>query len=316
MSKIEQPLRMRVFVPPSFEGVTSVAVIEEIINDNIDLEVIYTPVLDFRDFEKFKDTEIIIVLGLGYRGYALPDDFFLTVNVPFMDFIHISTYGEAIKGDHIVSIVNTEVDPIKELYHILQYNPDSTVLSKYITLTDKAGYLVEAVNSYRNWTWENNDTVRMLLALYYASYKRLPKLIKGLSLKEIVKQHAPIIKGQLEKMKDYIERKRAMVKEYHINIEGENCLLKVVYAEEYINELANDLLHHNTTPMPVIVCVGRTTKGSDIFSVRTKMVHAGKVAYLINEGGGKDTVASVFSDLGYAELMGNAIVSKLSQHFN
>lgn len=305
--------RIRVFTPPSFEGVTSVAILEEVINDDIPLEVIYTTNLDFREYDKFRDTDIIIVLGLAYKGYNLPDDFYLTVDVPFMDFIHISTYGEQISGDHVISIVTADTDPVKELYQIFQNSPDSTILSKHLTLTDKARYLVEAVNSYRTWTWENNDTTRVMLAMYNASYKRFPKLIRGLSLPEVIKKYAPVIKGQLEKMNDYIERKRAMVKTIPVILDGETCFLKVVYAEEYINELANDLLNREQSPMPVIVCVGRTTKSSDMFSIRTRVVNAAKVAYLINEGNGKETVASVFAGISYAELMGNAIVSKLSQ---
>jgi hypothetical protein len=305
--------KVRIFTPSTFEGVTSIAILEEVISEDIPLEVIYTNTLDFREYEKFRDTEIIIVLGLPYRGYTLSDDFYMTVDVPFMDFIHISTYGEQIPGTNITSIVAQDIDPIKELYQIFQNSPDTTILSKHLTLTDKARYLVEAVNAYRTWTWEANDTTRVLLAMYNASYKRLPKLTRGLSLPEIVKQYAPIIKGQLERMNDYIERKRAMVKTNHVVIDGETCLLKVVYAEEYINELANDLLLREQSAMPVIVCVGRTTKSSDIFSIRTRTVSAAKVAYLINEGNGKDAVASVFAGISYAELMGNGIVSKLGQ---
>lgn len=305
--------RIRVFVPPTFEGVTSVAILEDIIHQDIALEVIYTPTLDFREHEKFRDTEIIIVLGLPYRGYNLSDDFYLTVDVPFMDFIHLSTYGEKIEGTNIISLVEPDRDPIKDLYTILQNSPESIILSKHVTLTDKARYLVEAVDAYRTWTWETNDTTRVLLALYHASFKRMTKLLRGLSLPEVVRQHAPIIKGQMERMNDYIERKRSMVKTSSISIEGEACLLKVVYAEEYINELANDLLNREQTSMPVIVCVGRVTKSSDMFSIRTKGVHAGKVAYLINNGDGKDAVATVFAGISYAELMGNAISSKVSQ---
>lgn len=305
--------RVRVFAPPTFEGVASVTILEEIIHDNVLLEVIYTGNLDFREYEKFKDTEVIIVLGLAYRGYNLSDDFYITTDVPFMDFIHIATFGEQIEGQHILSLVDVDKDPIKVLYNIFETTPESTILSKHITLTDKAKYIVEAINAYRTWTWETNELTRMLLSIYYASYKRMPKLLRGLSLQDMVKQYAPIIKGQLEKMNDYIERKRGMVKTYNVEINGENCILKVVYAEEYINELANDLLLREITAQPVIICVGRTTKSSDIFSIRTKGINAGVIAYMINEGGGKEQVATVFAGVKYAELIGNSIVQQLSR---
>jgi len=308
----ETPTRLKLFVSPTFEGVTSVAVIEEILQDDIVLETVFTNTLDFREHEKFKDADMILVLGLAYRGYTLPTEFFINADVPFVDFVHISTYGNAIEGKHIISFVDEHTDPIKVLYNILTNMSSSLNLSKYVKLTDKAMYMVEAVNSYRTWTWEGNNTTRMLLALYHASYKRLPKLLHGLSLQEVVKANAPVIKGQLEKLEDYIERKSQQVQSRQVTIDGQECVMKLVYAEEYINELANDILHQEDIAVPVIVCVGRTTKSNDIFSVRTKGVNAGRVAEVINGGGGKENVATFFSSLGYATLMANATVTSIN----
>jgi hypothetical protein len=313
MSNEESRKKVRVFVPQTFEGVTSVAILEEITHSNIDLDIRYTPYLDFRDYQLFADVEMIIALGLPYKGYNLPNGFYGHVDVPFVDFLHFSSYGEEIQGKHVVSLVNTEVDPVKELSKYLQSSPDATIISKHITFTEKAQYLIEAVNAYRTWTWENNDTARMLLALYNAGYKWLPHLVRGRSLPEIIKAYAPVIKGQIEKMNDFIEKKRQMTKTYTTAIDGETCLVKVVFAEDYINELANDLLHSEVTPHPVVVCVGRSTKGSDMFSIRTKNIDAARVAYLINEGNGKEAAATVFTDVRYVELMGNVIVTALSQ---
>lgn len=307
----DEPLHLRLFVPPTFEGVTSVAVIQEVLRDDIILDVVYTNTLDFREYTRFKDAQMILVLGLAYRGYNLPQEFYTEVDAPFMDFVHISTYDKPIPGNHIISIVDEELDPIKVLFNLLHTSPDTTVLSKYITFTDTSEWLVNAINSYRTWTWEGNDTTRILIALYHASYKRLPRLMKGLSLQEVLKAHAPIIKGQMERMEDYIEKKAATVKEQVVTVDGQQCLLKVVFAEEYINELANELLNQRPAGVPTIVCVGRSTRGNDIFSIRTAGVHAGRVAQLINEGGGKESVATVFSGVGYAELMRNAIATKL-----
>jgi hypothetical protein len=311
----EEKKRVKVFVPTSFEGVTSVAILEELIKDteSIELDIRYVSHVDFREYEQFRDAEVVITLGFAYRGYALPDDFFMEFNNPFTDFIHAATFGERIEGDHILSFVNPDADPIKEVASFLNNHPEYSVLTKHMEFTDKAWYLIEAVNSYRTWTWEGNNTTRMLLALYYASYKWLPKLIKGMELQEMVKKYAPIIKGQLEKMNDYIARKRDMTKTYTVDIDGQTCSVKVVFSDEYINELANDLLNSDQTSGPVVVCVGRTTRSNDMFSIRTKVVNAGRVAYLINEGNGKETVANVFTGISYAELMGNGIVSKLSQ---
>ncbi|AXH71187.1 hypothetical protein BSP38_145 [Bacillus phage BSP38] len=305
---------LRVFVPMTFEGVTSVAILEEITSPDIHMDIRYTGHLDFREYENFSGADMIMILGAPYKGYPLPEAFYTSVNVPFMDFIHCATHGETIEGDHIISMVNTEADPIKEVCQFLNLHPESSVLSKHLTFTDKAWQMIEAVNAYRIWDWETNNTTKLLLAMYQASHKWLPNLLRGLSLQEAVKAYAPVIKGQMEKMKDYIVRKREMTKVYHITFEGVPCTLKVVYADEYINELANELLNLEPTSSPVIVCVGRTTKSGDVLSIRTKVVNAGKVAYMINEGNGKETVASVFTGAGYAEILGNAIVRKLMSH--
>ena len=313
MSNKKESPRIRVFVPPSFEGVASVAVLEEVIHDDIDVEVRYTRHLDFRDYNQFSDVEIVIILGLAFNGYILSDDFYINVDVPFGDFLHFSTFGESIEGKHIVSTVSEEMDPIKTLYQFLHQSPESSILAKHTTFTEKSFHIVEAVNAYRTWTWENNDTTRVLLALYNAGYKHMPRLIRNLSLPETVKKYAPLIKGQLEKMNDYIQRKTDIVKTTTVDIAGVSCLLKVVFAEEYINELANHLLTQENSSMPIIVCVGRTTKGNDIFSIRTRNIHAGKIAYRINDGNGKESVASVFSEIGYSEFMRNVITSALNQ---
>ncbi|UXQ88999.1 hypothetical protein Thu_156 [Bacillus phage Thurquoise] len=310
----DEPLRLKLFVPPTFEGVTSVAVIEEILKKDIALETVFTNTIDFREHEKFKDADMILVLGLAYRGYTLPTEFFINADVPFVDFVHISTYGEEIQGKHIISLVDENQDPIKVLYETMKNMASSLNLSKYVELSDKAMYMVEAVNSYRTWTWEGNNTTRMLLALYHASYKRLPNLLRGLSLQEVVQAHAPVIKGQLEKLEDYIERKSLMVQSRQVTIDGQECILKLVYAEEYINELANDILHQEDIAIPVIVCIGRATKSNDIFSVRTKGVNAGRVAEVINGGGGKENVATFFAPIGYATLMANAIVANIQEN--
>lgn len=310
----EKPI-VRLFVPPSFEGVTTVAIIEDCIHeDEVKLETNYINHIDFREYDRFKDADINLVVGLPYKGYALPQDFYISLDVPFMDFIHSSTYGESIQGRHIISNVDPNVDPIKDIINFIQTSPGSTLLSKHLTITDKTLHLVEAVNDYRTWSWENNNVTRVLLALFHSAYKRMPRMIKGLGLEEIVKTYAPVIKGQMEKMEDYIARKVEMTKSYEVTIDGEKCLLKVVFADNYINELANHLLNNEPTSMPVIVCVGRTTKSSDMLSIRTSKIEASKVAYLINEGGGKDSVASVFLGVSYGELIGNAVVTSLQKH--
>lgn len=311
---MDNKLTVRVFVPTTFEGVTSVAILEDIIHPNVHLDVRYTRHLDFREHWEFHGADIVLILGLAYKGYTLPEEFYTEVDVPFMDFHHGSTYGKPIEGRHIQSIVTEDADPIYELCHHMRSFPDQSLLSKNVTITDKAWQMINAVNSYRTWTWEGNDIVRLLLALYHASYTLMPGAIRGNSLEETVKKNAIVIKGQMEKLKAYIARKKEVTQTYTVDINGTHCLLKVVFADEYINELANELLNDEKTSMPVIVCVGRATKSNDMFSIRTKRIHAGQVANLVNEGNGKEEVGTVFVDVGYAELMGKSIIAALTRN--
>lgn len=305
---------VRVFTTQSFEGVTSVAILEEIMPEYVNLDIRFVKTLDFRRIEEYRGAEVTIVLGLGYMGYNLPEEFYTEVDVPFQDFIHCATYGKPINGNYVISTVDEDKDPIKVVCNYLKLHPEASILGNGLNFTDKAEQMIEAVNAYRTWTWERNGTTKMLLSLYQAFYKYLPRMIKGKALNDIVKEYAPIIKGQLDKMQDIIADKTAKTKTYDVKVAGVDCKLKVVFAEEYINELANSLLTSESTTAPVIVCVGRTTKGGDMFSIRTRNIHAGRIAHIINEGNGKENVASVFTGVGYAQLMGNSIVTALSQY--
>lgn len=306
---------VRVFTPPTFEGVSSVAILEELLanTESLELDIQYVRHLDFRDYQLFSEANVVLVLGLPYNGYTLSDSFYMAVDNPFTEFIHLSTYGEQLQGEYLVSYVDENADPVWQLSNLLQYGAGKSILGTYVSFTDKANYMIQAVNAYRTWTWENNNTTRMLLALYQGSFKWLPHMMRGLSLQEVIGKYAPVIKGQMQKMSDYIERKKEIAKTYEVNVQGQHCLLKMVFAEEYINELANELLNIEQTDKPVIVCVGRTTKSNDMFSIRTKGIHAGQIAQWINEGDGKENVARVFTGISYAELMATGVIQQLSR---
>lgn len=309
--------RIQLFVPPSFEGVSSVVAVEAMLvgEENIELVVNYQTSLDFRDVEQFKGFEMNLILGLTFKGYELPEHFFTEVDVPFADFIHYSTFGEEIEGNHIISQVIEDQDPLRGLYSLLSTGDGNTLLERHLTLTDDVNFVVEAVNAYRIWDWEANTGTKILLALYHAGHKNLPQMVKGLSLVEIVRKYSVVIKGQQEKMKEYIETKASSVKPQEVSIQGQVCTLITLFSEQYVNELADYLLKQYTDiNRPTVVCVGRPTRGSDLFSIRTSKVSASLVAHYINEGKGKDYAATVFTGVNYADLMGNSIIQQLTKN--
>lgn len=306
---------IKVFTTSSFESVTSIAILEELFDDTIDVEVEYTKNLDFRDVKRFKDYKTVIVLGVGYNGYNLPEAFYTEVDNPFTDFIHVASWGEQIKGEHVISIVNESFDPIVLLYNILIDHPQLSMINQHTKTTDKAKHMIKAVNDYRTWKWYENKVTNYLLALYHGTGKYMPNLLKDRTLNEVVKENQYIISGQMMDMADYIKTKVEQARVSDITVKGINCKLKVIFAERYINELANRLLEVGYNDVPTIVCVGRPTKGSDMFSVRTKGVDARDFVELIDgQRKGKENVGTFFSGASYSELMLNSTVMQVNKN--
>lgn len=312
MATDAEEMRMRVFTPTTFEGICSIAILQEIFRGSgLHIDVQHEAYIDFRDVNLFSGYSTNVVLGLPYKGYALPDQFYIDHDVPFQDFIHAATYGEEIQGKFITSIVDTEADPIVGVCKYIASNPR---LSKHAQITGKAQAMIEAIDSYRRFEWQDNNVTRLLLALYLASYKELPKLLKDRTLNETVKEFAPIVKGQLTKMHDHIEKKILQAEHSVVEFRGQQCSVITLYSEEYINELAHALLQRESSSMPVIVAVGRMTKGNDMVSIRTRDVHAGLVSQAINDGNGKEAVGNVFTDAKYNEILNMWILRKLSNN--
>lgn len=306
---------IRLIVPPSFEGVASVVTFESMLSEEMigKLQVEYVSYIDYREYKNFSVDSIIVILGPGYKGYALPEEFYATVDIPFMDFIHFSTYGQNIPGNHLISVVDANKEPIVQLVDMLKYSPESSILSKYVNIDSFTEGVAKAVQDYRFWQWENNTITKVMLALYNASFKHLPSIFRNNSLEDVMKLYTPIIRGQWNKEKEHLEKKLKETKAYNVEIQGTNCVLAVVFSDQYINETANYILDNIETRNPIAVCVGRNTKGGDVFSVRTKGIPANLVAHLVNEGQGNENAASFFSDVNYNELMGNAIKTKIEQ---
>ncbi|WNO29886.1 hypothetical protein [Bacillus phage SDFMU_Pbc] len=304
--------RMRVFTPKTFEGICSIAILQEIFKGSgLHIDVQHEAYIDFRDINLFSGYSTNIVLGLPFKGYTLPEEFYFHHDVPFQDFIHAATFGAEIEGKFITSIVDTERDPIVGVCEYIYNNPR---LSQYAQKTDKARVMIEAVDAYRRYEWEGNNVTRLLLALYLSSYRELPKILKDRTLNQTVKDFAPFVQGQLVKMKDHIDKKLLQAEQSIAEFNGQQCSVITLYSEEYINELAHALLKKAPTSMPVIVAVGRMTKGNDMMSIRTRDIHAGMVAEAINGGNGKEAVGNVFTDAKYGSLMNAWILQKLSNN--
>lgn len=305
---------LKVFVPPSFEGVTGVAVLEELfLNSNIDVEVEYTKTLDFRDVSRFRGYKNIIVLGIAYMGGNLPTEFTIELNNPFTTFLHVATYGEELPGEHILSRVVEDKDPILDIYDVLQTSNVFPYLANECNWqSEKAKQLAVAANKYRTWTWYDDKLTKYLLAMYNAMGKYMPTALEGKTLQQAVTNNKCVIAGQMMAMSEYINDKIEQTKTADIVINDVPCKLKVVFADKYINEIANRLLEVGYQEAPTVVCVGRATKGNDMFSVRTKGVDAREfIKGVSGQATGKENVGSLFVQINYSELMRNSMVALL-----
>lgn len=307
-----------VFVSDSFEGVVAGAIIKKMITDSrTKTHTNFMRKMDFSNPNLFGFNDINLVIGLPYRGELLPESYFDSKDYPFEDFIHVSTYGEEIIQNGVISIVQ-DLSPLKVLQEMIEHNQTSTVLGRITETSQEVEAITQALEDYRLWTWENNTLTKTLLALYEASYTELENVIDGYSIQEIVTEFKPFIIGRIKAREKRIKDKLEEAYEGQIMVNNTLTKIKFVFSDDYVNEVGNALIAEEEDSVNVIACVGSTTRSSDLIRIRTRGVYAEDVAQWIDEksGVGKENVASVFSATGYSNLMGKAIKKAIEEKVN
>jgi hypothetical protein len=310
--------RILLYTTRSFESTLAAAALDKMIDkENATLDVEYINYLDFTHMDKFPDThDIYVVLGLGYKGYALSEEFYRKVNTPFTELIHFSTWGKAIEADFIFSYVLEDQDPILAFIEWITEYGSKTLLFDLLTSNSEewgtAKKLASIAQAYRSWTHKDSKATNYLLAMYNTYFTHLPEQFKGRTLKEALSANKQVIQAQMARQEEYLVQKAEQAEFYELDLAEQPVLMYVIFAESHINELANFLLQLGRRRDPekaIVVLVGVPTKGSDRVSVRTHNISASQVAEAINPktGAGKENVASAFLDVKYAELIGNTL---------
>ncbi|ASR79811.1 hypothetical protein JANET_193 [Bacillus phage Janet] len=317
---------VKVFTTGSFENVVGVAMLEEILctpkDDGaepflgvtgFDVEVEYVKYLDFRNVEQFKGYKNIIIMGCAYMGGNLPAELAIELDNPFTNVLHVATFGEPLPYEHVVSLVEEDKASAATVLQVLQTANVLTSIAYNGNYSKKAEALAEAANDYHNWTWYDNKITKILKSLHNAHGKYLPHLLKGKTVNSVVKEQQHAIAGQLMMMEEYIEDKLKQAITFRSRIGGVECMVRTTYAEQHVNEVANRLLEMNSYGIPVVACVGRTTNGNDMFSIRTKGVRADDfIQSITGERTGKEKVGNLFVPIKYNDLMSKSMMEALN----
>lgn len=290
----------------------------------------------------------IIILHIPYKGEAMSDPLYEQVNLPFFDFTHIATFGQEISLSNVknVSFVVEDCAPIHKLLELISQGKTGMTVSQY---SPEFKLMAKAVNDYHIWDWNGNGKTKnhnpltsMLRYLYEATYTEMPKLIGDKGIMEVTKLYKPLIVGTMKKAEVYINHKveTARTKKdialspdlFNSGKEVPLVTITFQFADTYENEISDrlfqlhcdivnnkgtevnntDKIHSGTQRQPHIVLIGKVTKGGDRLVVRTRGISAEKVAKALNNGMGKEEVASVFSPTSYGNIMLNGTIESLT----
>ncbi len=165
----------------------------------------------------------------------------------------------------------------------------------YVKLCGKSNYMleeyIEIVRQYDTWDWMrlNNNIPKKWNMLYYIISKEdfcsrvLAKISKGNLSFEYVESEILEIEENRKDM--YIKQKIKTIEK--IKLDGYNCA--VVFAEQYINELAEKISNDNSIDIVIIL-------GANTISFRTeKMIDVNEIAKKYGGGGHSKAAGATIS---------------------
>lgn len=236
-------------------------------------------------------TTAVVIVGLGFKK-SEQDSFtnsIMTSDNPNVEIRHFASWGDIIQGDKVISKVDEVGSPIRLMYNTLKEG-----------LVDEEEFsenIVEYLDSYHRFTFKEGTPVMVFKALAdFYTIGLAEKLIRT-----SYKTNVELIRDNLEEIRVETTKRSAYIKDRAetatVSVVA-NTAVVMLYAESYVNELAYYLkgLHQKDNIKEVIVLVGKHTRGSDMFSIRTSEgVDAEQVAKALGSNmGGKPRVATVF----------------------
>lgn len=189
-------------------------------------------------------------------------------------------------GDSLQSMNSSVSDKLSNIHMFVNNN------TYYLDVNTNVKNEVSYLQSYHEYNFGNSKVALMFKDLIEFYGSNFPNVYSG-DINTFLKTNMYLIKNLNSKREGYINKKKQDAK---ITKLTKDICLVVVYAELYKNELAHELLNSTkaTQYNSCIVLIGTHTKGSDMFSIRTRNISADSIARTLGNGRGKDNVASVF----------------------
>lgn len=257
------------------------------------------------------EAEIIIFLGYPYdiRYQEVIDDNLGTIINPFTKVYHFCSYGDEFKEGNVVSKVNEVESPVYELVGMLK--PLATAEQSRLALADEWTALGDDYHRF------DFSVKRQMSAMDFRELTRnlneyMYEILGTKTVAGVAREFQTFIQA-FNVMKE--DRIKTNLRTISVQLEGD-ILVAIGYEEEYINELAHRFIDNALKQgfKHVVVLLGRKTRGDDIFSVRTtEGLHAGELAKYLNNGDGKERVASVF--LGNARAHTHEVIYTMIREY-
>lgn len=264
---------------------------------------------NFHDVGQFVDdkADCVVIVGFGFKKnqqeafiQALKD--LSLYDTPMTEVYHFASWGDVIEDStgSIHSFVDEELSPVKLLYKNFGKvsNPLKTIKQQDMFLFE----LVQAIDDYHTYTFRekgNDNSIKLKLLGDFYRRNTGSNIYKNLlgnrnpSVGAILTDFWEQVAEEESKMHDYLREKLAITKVFTVG----DTVVVMLYAENYINEIANEVIeaYKASGYSKVVVMVGKQTRGDDMFSIRvSEGLDAGVIAQKINNGKGKERAATVF----------------------
>lgn len=218
---------------------------------------------------------------------------------PAINIEHYASFGEELEQtENISSYIDEEVSNIKQY---MTNHPEKFV-------TEDSMYGVELLQSYHVYDIARDANVEIFraLILFYGEY--LGQYLSD-GIKAFIMANEPLVEYYERDRDNYVQKKLKQVRTFGLK---DNVTLKVVYGENYTNFLAHEIIRNSDTDA-IVVLIGMPSQYSDMYKVRTRNVHAGSIAKLLGDGGGKEQVGNFFLTDPHVNML-NGLVNYLNKN--
>lgn len=258
------------------------------------------------------EAETIIYLGYPFKETqrTIVTEQLGTILNPFTKVYHFCSFGDTFTEPNVVSIVDEENSPVLNMVNQL-------IATDNMVGTTRAQLAKEWADIGDDYHRYDFSIPRALDAKAFADFSKhanefLYELIGVKTPLEVAVSYQTWFNAFNVRQKEHIRKVKETLDVRAID----TVVLAIGYDDEYRNEVAHDFIETATKTgfTHAIVLMGRKTKGSDIYTVyTTTAIHAGAIAKHLNNGNGKERVATVF--LGDTQKVTHNVVESMIKEY-